>query len=143
MAAALRFSEAMFVLPAALSLILERRWRDLAAVTVSCGVVGLGIQGVSDWWYWGHPFFSLHNIVTFTLVAAPLGAQLAQRRINMVALLREHCAPGRCDAPLISQGYVPLPDGAADTSYRVFMWNGAGRDGSNQQQVLRVLPVPW
>jgi 4-amino-4-deoxy-L-arabinose transferase-like glycosyltransferase len=66
-AAALRFSEAIFVVPAMLTFVLERRWRDLAVVGITGGVIGIGIQGISDWWYWGHPFFSLQNIVTFTL----------------------------------------------------------------------------
>jgi hypothetical protein len=67
-AAALRFSEAVFLAPAVAMLALERRWRDAAVFTVIAAGTGLGIQAVADQLYWGSPFFSLRHAVDYTLV---------------------------------------------------------------------------
>jgi Alg9-like mannosyltransferase family len=67
-AAALRFSEAIFLLPAAASLLL-RRESSRAVVLVAIAIATtLCIIGIADAWYWGQPFYSLRHIVDFTLV---------------------------------------------------------------------------
>lgn len=67
-AAALRFSEAIFVLPAAVMLLVERRWSAAVVfVTVAAGTGAL-IQAIADEAYWGAPFFSLRQAIDYTLV---------------------------------------------------------------------------
>ena len=67
-AAALRFSEAVFLAPAVLMLGWQRRWT--ASVVLVCGaaVSALTIVGLSDAWYWGEPFHSLKAVVDYTFV---------------------------------------------------------------------------
>ena len=67
-AAALRFSESIFLLPAAATLVL-RRQPSRAVVLVGLAVAtALCIIGTADAWYWGQPFYSLRHVVDFTLV---------------------------------------------------------------------------
>jgi hypothetical protein len=67
-AAALRFSEAVFLAPAVLTLGWQRRWA--ASVLLVCGaaVSALAIVGLTDAWYWGEPFHSLKAVVDYTFV---------------------------------------------------------------------------
>lgn len=67
-AAAIRFSDIVFLPAAALQLILERRWRTLAVTLPMVLLVGATIQGGFDAWYWGRPFASLTEIVDYTIV---------------------------------------------------------------------------
>ena len=67
-AAAMRFSEAMFVVPAVIQIATTRRWRSVALCTISFALVCAGILGLADKLYWGQSFFSLRHIVDFTLV---------------------------------------------------------------------------
>jgi hypothetical protein len=67
-AASLRFSEAVFLVPAVGQLLLARRAGDAVIVTLVGAATAAAILGVSDALYWGHPFFSLKNIVDYTLV---------------------------------------------------------------------------
>ncbi len=68
LAAAMRFSEALFVVPAIAQLAIARRFGDVALMTVAWCVAAGAIQGASDWLYWGTPFYSAQHIVDFTLV---------------------------------------------------------------------------
>jgi hypothetical protein len=67
-ASAMRFSEEIFLIPAMFQLVRQARWRDVLLLPGMVAVAALVAIGVSDWAYWGHPFFSLRNIVDFTLV---------------------------------------------------------------------------
>jgi len=67
-AAALRFSEAVFVAPAAGMLMLDRRWRDAVVCLVAAAGTALAIQSISDQLYWGTPFYSLRHAIDYTLV---------------------------------------------------------------------------
>jgi hypothetical protein len=67
-AAALRFSEIVFIVPALCQLLLGRRWRDSAVMLMSACATAAAIQATSDYLYWGQPFQSLHHIVEYTLV---------------------------------------------------------------------------
>jgi hypothetical protein len=67
-AAAIRFSEILYLVPAFLYLILEKRWKQAGLMVFVFGAVFLFIIGLGDWLYWGIPLFSLKNIVDFTLV---------------------------------------------------------------------------
>jgi hypothetical protein len=68
LAAAFRFSELVFVLPAALSLASESRWQHLVLFSASL-IATLAIAiGVTDYAYWGTPFSSLWSAVDYTLV---------------------------------------------------------------------------
>ena len=67
-AAALRFSEAVFVAPAVGMLMLERRWRDAVVCLVAAAGTALAIQAISDQLYWGTPFYSLRHAIDYTLV---------------------------------------------------------------------------
>jgi Alg9-like mannosyltransferase family len=66
--ASLRFSEWMFVVPLAVQLVIERRFRDLVVAIVCAVVAGGSVQALSDFLYWGHPWQSLGRILDFTLV---------------------------------------------------------------------------
>lgn len=67
-AACLRFSEAVFLLPAFIHLAIEKRWGHVpwlfAAFVASAG----SIQVASDLWYWGEPLFSARAMIDFTIV---------------------------------------------------------------------------
>lgn len=67
-AACMRFSEVVFLLPALVHLAAERRWRDGVWLIVAFIAVAGAVQFISDDWYWGRPFHSLRAIVDFTLV---------------------------------------------------------------------------
>lgn len=67
-AAALRFSEAIFVLPAALMLLIERRWSAAALFVAVAAATGVLIQAIADQAYWGASFFSLRQAIDYTLV---------------------------------------------------------------------------
>jgi hypothetical protein len=67
-AASFRFSEAMFIVPAAVMLASQRKWLAAMAVPVMAIVMSLTLLGVSDAWYWGTPFHSLRAAVDYTLV---------------------------------------------------------------------------
>jgi hypothetical protein len=66
--ATMRFSEAIFLVPAVGQLLVERRFVQAGVFAVTFCVVAAGIQAGSDTLYWGQPFFSLRNIVDYTLV---------------------------------------------------------------------------
>jgi hypothetical protein len=68
LAAACRFSEAVFILPAALCLLFERRWSGSALLLLTSVAVAGSVLGVADAWYWGQPFHSLRAIVDYTVV---------------------------------------------------------------------------
>lgn len=67
-AAAFRFSEAIFVLPAAVLLMTSAHWNRIPALvagwTISAGL----IIGISDYLYWGAPFSSLLRAADYTVV---------------------------------------------------------------------------
>lgn len=67
-AAAMRFSEVIFVVPAALQLLFERRHTQLAGFVVVFGVTAAAIQASADYLYWGTPFQSVVNAFDFTVV---------------------------------------------------------------------------
>jgi hypothetical protein len=76
-AAALRFGEVVFVVPALLTALIHRREgeRDrsnrvwpAALLGLTCLVTTLAIIGIADALYWGEPFHSLRAIVDYTLV---------------------------------------------------------------------------
>jgi hypothetical protein len=67
-AAAMRFSEEVFLVPAMFQLVWQRRWRAVVALTAAFAVAALVAIGGSDWMYWGQPFFSLRHILDYTLV---------------------------------------------------------------------------
>jgi len=66
--AAMRFGELLFLAPAAAQLIVLRKYR-LAALTAACGAVAFAaVLTLSDWLYWGSPFFSVLNLAEYTFV---------------------------------------------------------------------------
>jgi hypothetical protein len=67
LAASMRFSEEIFVLPALAQLIAGRRWRGVLMFGLGFAAVAAVAVGVIDARYWGEPFFSLRQIVDFTL----------------------------------------------------------------------------
>jgi hypothetical protein len=67
-AASLRFSEAIFLVPLCLTLGHERRFRSLAIAALTAAATCLLILGPGDRLYWPSTFFSLRNIVDFTVV---------------------------------------------------------------------------
>jgi hypothetical protein len=68
LAAALRFSEIVFLFPAVLQLALERRVRDAALLCIGAAAVALAALGSSDLVYRGDWLHSLRAVVSFTLV---------------------------------------------------------------------------
>jgi hypothetical protein len=67
-AAAVRYSEVIYIVPALLYLLWDKRWKRAFFMGCVFGAVFLFIIGLSDKLYWGVPFFSLKNLVDFTLV---------------------------------------------------------------------------
>lgn len=67
-AACLRFSEAVFLVPALVHLGLQRRWLHGIWMTVAFSATAASIQFLSDLWYWGQPFYSARAIVSYTLL---------------------------------------------------------------------------
>ena len=68
LAAVLRFSEAVFVVSEGLALLLRRRPAALAVMGLTAAAVAAGLWAVTDALYWGSPFYSVRNIVRYTLV---------------------------------------------------------------------------
>jgi hypothetical protein len=66
-AAALRFSEAAFVLPAGLYLWLSGRRRDAAALAALAATAAIAITAVADAAYWGEPLRSVRRAWDYTL----------------------------------------------------------------------------
>jgi hypothetical protein len=67
-AAALRFSEAVFVAPAVVTLVWQRRGLPAAGLGAVAGLTFVSIVGLTDAWYWGEPWHSLKAVVDYTLV---------------------------------------------------------------------------
>lgn len=68
LAGAIRFSEAMFLAPAALALALQKRWGASVLLLLSGAAAYIGLIALGDWLYWGSPFHSGRHIIQFTLV---------------------------------------------------------------------------
>ena len=66
-AAAMRFSEIVFVIPGALQLLREGRHRTLVVFVAATAVTAAGIQAGCDYFNWGHPFSSVREMVDFTI----------------------------------------------------------------------------
>ena len=66
--ACIRFSEGIFLLPAVLQLVLEKRYKDVVILCVVFGVTCAAIFGISDAIYWGRPFHSLIYAFKFTII---------------------------------------------------------------------------
>jgi hypothetical protein len=66
--ASLRFSEAVFVVPALAHLLVQARWRDAMFLGTAFGVTLAVILGAADLLYWGDAFHSLKHVVDYTLV---------------------------------------------------------------------------
>ena len=67
-AACLRFSETVFLIPAAVQLMMNRQPRKALILTAVALLTIAGLVGLSDRWYWGEPFHSLRAIVEYTIV---------------------------------------------------------------------------
>jgi len=67
-AAALRFSEGIFIVPAACQLIGQRRRRAFACCSLAFVAAAAVAVAASDWAYWGRPFFSLQRVIDYTLI---------------------------------------------------------------------------
>jgi hypothetical protein len=66
--ASLRFSEAIFLLVGALYLVWRRRRLHAVVLAVTSAATMGAVVAVSDLLYWGEPFYSLVNLIQFTLV---------------------------------------------------------------------------
>jgi len=66
--ASMRFSELIFIVPIISYLVLDRRTKDAVVIAFVFIVACASILGISDFLYWGSPFYSLWNIVDYTLV---------------------------------------------------------------------------
>jgi hypothetical protein len=64
----LRFGELVFFLPAGIQLLTEKRFKELIALSTTGVIVSVTVLGVTDWLFWGRPFFSLINTYDFTVV---------------------------------------------------------------------------
>ena len=64
----LRYSELVFILPAVVVLAIDRRRRDILSMLCAFALTAGAILAISDAVYWGEPFFSLRNILRYTLV---------------------------------------------------------------------------
>jgi hypothetical protein len=67
-AACMRFSEVIFVAPAAIQLILRRRWRDACIFGAGFALVAYFVLGPLDELYWGQSFYSLRHFADYTLL---------------------------------------------------------------------------
>jgi glycosyl transferase family 22 (putative mannosyltransferase) len=67
-AAALRFSEEIFLIPALLQLATARRWGHAGLACCGFVLVAVLVLGPVDQMYWGEKFFSLRHAAEFTLV---------------------------------------------------------------------------
>jgi len=68
LAAALRFSELIFVAPAVVALAVQRQPMRAAMFGLLATGFFLAFVGAADYLYWGRPFASLFNIIDFTLI---------------------------------------------------------------------------
>jgi hypothetical protein len=67
-AAAFRFSEAMFVLPALVMLRERRRWLEAGVMLTAAAATAALVIGMADLLYWGTPFASVVKAVDYTLI---------------------------------------------------------------------------
>ncbi len=67
-ASTFRFSEAVFVLPAAIQLALSRRWRDVAVLVLTAIATAMAMLWAGDLLYWGQPLHSVVAAIDYTLV---------------------------------------------------------------------------
>jgi hypothetical protein len=67
-AATLRFSELVFLVPGLVHLTVERRWRHVVLFTAGFIAAAGAIQFTADELFWGSPFHSLIRIVQYTLI---------------------------------------------------------------------------
>ena len=67
-AACFRFSEIVFLVPAAAQLLLAGRFGSAAVLGASALTAAALVLGLTDRWYWGTPFHSVWAAVDFTLV---------------------------------------------------------------------------
>lgn len=67
-AGAMRFAEAVFIVPCICALAFERRLRDALVTAVTFAVTWLGILGTADALYWGQAFYSLTNALDYGVV---------------------------------------------------------------------------
>lgn len=122
--ASLRFAEIVFLAPAVLQLVFERRWKDALVVSFVAAVLGAALLGIADTLYWGKAFYSLENAYRYTVVERqssrgfqPLGFYLtsASAWTNYVVLalsmysiqLRDNRATFWAWLPLIALSVLP------------------------------------
>jgi hypothetical protein len=67
-AACFRFSEVVFLGPALVMLVWERRWTSALAVVAIAVATALAIVGLTDWWYWGEAFHSVRAAIDYALI---------------------------------------------------------------------------
>ena len=67
-AAALRFSEALFIVPGVMHLATQNRWRHAAVFAVAVVATAAALQAMGDTLYWGSPFASARHVADYTLV---------------------------------------------------------------------------
>jgi hypothetical protein len=67
-AACVRFSEIVFVVPAVVQLVVDRRRQDALVFAAAVAASALAIQGLGDAWFWGEPFWSARAAFDYTLV---------------------------------------------------------------------------
>jgi hypothetical protein len=67
-AATFRFSEVVFIVPAGLGLLWQRRWVDTVSVGLAAALSATAVLGAADYWFWGEPFFSIRQAIGFTVV---------------------------------------------------------------------------
>jgi hypothetical protein len=67
-AAAFRFSEAMFVLPALVMLRERRRWLEAGVMLTAAAATAALAIGMADLLYWGTPFASVVKAIQYTLI---------------------------------------------------------------------------
>lgn len=67
-AACLRFSEAVVILPAVGQMAVERRKSELLTLLAAFGFTATAIQVASDYLFWGAPLASLRSALQFTLI---------------------------------------------------------------------------
>jgi len=66
--ASVRFGEAVLIVCVVVFLLISRRFREALLVGVISAMTIALIVGISDLLYWGSPFFSLRNLIEFTIV---------------------------------------------------------------------------
>jgi hypothetical protein len=68
LAASLRFSEALFVVPAVVQLMIGRRWFHAGVFVAVAFATGVAAIAIADVYYWGAPFHSVSASIDYTLV---------------------------------------------------------------------------